>query len=88
MLGKINSCNSGFSGLESQKVTASEQSTHLPVVHLPYTAAGQLLSHRKSAQTQLKKRRRSAGLMPQAATPDPRAGAAPEGAGVRAGAAA
>lgn len=35
MLDKINYCNSGFPGLESQKVTASEQDTHLPDVHLP-----------------------------------------------------
>lgn len=50
MLDKINCYSSGFPGLESQKVTVSEQDTHLPDVHSPYTASGQLHCHRKSAR--------------------------------------
>lgn len=86
MLDKINCCNSGFPGLESQKVTASEQDTHLPDVHLPYTAAGQLHCHRKSARPRPRRRGRLAGLMPLAAAGAPGVGAAPQGAVVRAGA--
>lgn len=79
MLDKINYCNSGFPGLESQKVTASEQDTHLPDVHLPYTAAGQLHRHRKSARPRPRRRGRLAVLMPLAAARAPRVGAAPQG---------
>lgn len=86
ILDKINCCNSGFPGLESQKVKASEQDTHLPDVHLPYTAVGQLHRHRKSARPWPRRRGRWAVLIPRAAAGAPRVGAAPQGAGVRAGA--
>lgn len=79
MLDKINCCNSGFPGLESQKVAASEQD-----VHLPYTVAGQLHCHRQSARPRPRRRGRLAGLMPRTAARAPGVGAAPQGAGVRA----